>query len=82
MIETKAASGSASGDPAMSSNTAATGDDVAVAFDDFMRAFESFKAENEQRIQQIEKRLPLDVLSTEKLDRINRAIDEHKSHRR
>ena len=52
---------------------------MANAFDDFMRAFESFKAENEQRIQQLEKRLPVDVLTTEKLDRINRAIDEHKS---
>jgi HK97 family phage major capsid protein len=72
MIEIKA-----SGDAG--ANAAATGDDVAVAFDDFMRAFESFKAENEERIQQLEKRLPVDVLTTEKLDRINRAIDEHKS---
>jgi HK97 family phage major capsid protein len=52
---------------------------MANAFDDFMRAFESFKAENEQRIATLEKRLPVDVLTTDKLDRINRAIDEHKS---
>ena len=56
-----------------------TAEDVANAYDDLVRAFESFKAENEQRIEQLEKRLPVDVLTTEKLDRINRAIDEHKS---
>jgi hypothetical protein len=74
MIETKA-----SGDSPVITSAGAAGDDVANAFDDFMRAFESFKAENEQRIAKIEKRLPVDVLTTEKLDRINRAIDEHKS---
>ncbi len=73
-IETKA-----SGDSPVITSAGAPGDDVANAFDDFMRAFESFKAENEQRIQQLEKRLPVDVLTTEKLDRISRAIDEHKS---
>jgi HK97 family phage major capsid protein len=64
-VETKAASGS--------------GDDVANAFDEFMRAFEAFKATNEERIGQIEKRLSADVLTIEKLDRINNAIDEHKA---
>ena len=58
-------------------STSATGEDVAFAFDDFMRAFEAFKAQNEERIGQIEKRLSVDVLSLEKLDRINSAIDEH-----
>ena len=64
-IETKAASGSS--------------EDVALAFDEFMRAFEAFKATNEERIGQIEKRLSADVLTSEKLDRINSAIDEHKA---
>ncbi|MGH6826424.1 phage major capsid protein [Methyloceanibacter sp.] len=64
-IETKAASGSS--------------EDVALAFDEFMRAFEAFKATNEERIGQIEKRLSADVLTSEKLDRINTAIDEHKA---
>ena len=76
IIETKAASGLASD---AGTSTAATGDDVAIAFDDFMRAFKSFKAENEQRIQQLEKRLPVDVLTTEKLARIDRVIDQHTS---
>ena len=43
-----------------------------------MRAFEAFKATNDERLGQIEKRLSADVVTTEKLDRINRALDEHK----
>ena len=49
------------------------------AYDDLVRAFEAFKAQNDERIQTIEKRMPVDVLTTEKLDRINRAVDESKS---
>jgi predicted phage gp36 major capsid-like protein len=70
-IETKAAT---SGNAASGS-----GDDVALAFDDFMRAFDAFKAANEERLGQIEKRLSADVLTIDKLDRINSAIDEHKA---
>jgi HK97 family phage major capsid protein len=69
-IETKAASGAAA---------SGSSEDVAVAFDEFMRAFEAFKATNNERIGQIEKRLSADVLTIEKLDRINNAIDEHKA---
>ena len=39
-------------------------EDVALAFDEFMRAFEAFKATNEERIGQIEKRLSADVLTS------------------
>ena len=53
--------------------------DIESAFDEFMRAFEAFKATNDERLEQIEKRLSADVLTTEKLDRINAAIDEHKA---
>jgi HK97 family phage major capsid protein len=55
------------------------GDDVALAFDEFMRAFEAFKATNEERLQQIEQQISEDVVTTEKLERINRAIDQHKA---
>jgi HK97 family phage major capsid protein len=55
------------------------GDDIGGAFDEFMRAFETFKATNDERIERIEKRMAADVLTTEKLDRINAAIDEHKA---
>lgn len=54
-IETKAASDAAA---------SGSGDDVANAFDEFMRAFEAFKATNEERIGQIEKRLSADVLTS------------------
>ena len=54
-------------------------EEVAAAFDEFMRAFEAFKATNDDRLGQIEKRLSADVLTIEKLDRINSAIDEHKA---
>lgn len=54
------------------------GDDMTLAFDEFMRAFEAFKETNDERLHQIEKRLSADTITLEKLDRINRAIDEHK----
>lgn len=74
-IETKATSGKATSGKAASGSS----EDVALAFDEFMRAFEAFKAANEERLGQIEKRLSADVLTIEKLDRINAAIDEHKA---
>ena len=43
---------------------------------DMLEAFEAFKDANDQRLAQIEKRMTADVVTTEKVDRINRAIDE------
>ncbi len=54
-------------------------EDVALAFDEFMRAFEAFKIENDARLAQIEQNISEDVVTTEKLERINRAIDQHKA---
>ena len=53
-------------------------EDVALAFDEFMRAFEAFKATNDERLAQIEQQISEDVVTTEKLERINRALDQHK----
>lgn len=53
-------------------------DNVTAAFDDFMGAFESFKEVNDRRLGEIERKLTADVLTTEKLDRVNRAIDDQK----
>ena len=39
-------------------------------------AFEAFKDANDERLAQIEKRMSADVVTSEKVDRINRAIDE------
>jgi HK97 family phage major capsid protein len=51
---------------------------VTAAFEDFMGAFEAFKDVNDRRLGEIEKKLTADVVTVEKLDRINRAVDEHK----
>ncbi len=59
--------------------TKALGDgDIARAFDEFMNAFEAFKETNDARLGEIEKRMVADVLTNEKLSRIDRALDEHK----
>jgi HK97 family phage major capsid protein len=50
-----------------------------VAFGDFMQAFEAFKEANDERLGQIEQRMSADVVTSDKVDRINRAIDETKS---
>jgi len=48
------------------------------AIDDFMHSFESFKQANDDRLEQVEKRLSADVITTEKVDRINAALDTQK----
>src|SRR5436190_21555130 len=53
-------------------------DDLSTAFDGFMRAFEAFKDGNDERIAKLEQRMSADVVTTDKVDRINRALDEHK----
>lgn len=53
-------------------------DTVTAAFEDFMGTFEAFKETNDRRLGEIEKKLTADVVTEEKLDRINRAIDENK----
>ena len=50
--------------------------DVVEAFDDFMQAFEAFKETNDQRLAEIESRVGADVVTTEKMDRINKALDD------
>ncbi len=52
--------------------------DVVNAFDEFMTAFEAFKEANDQRLDDIERRISADVVSDEKVARINRALDEQK----
>jgi predicted phage gp36 major capsid-like protein len=52
--------------------------EVVEAFDEFMTAFEAFKDANDERLAQIESRVSADVVTTEKMERINRALDEHK----
>ncbi|MGF9764432.1 phage major capsid protein [Microvirga sp. 0TCS3.31] len=58
--------------------TKAVSDDVASAFDDFARAFEAFKDANDTRLSEIETRLGSDVVTDEKLARIDTALDDAK----
>jgi len=54
------------------------GEDIAAAFDGFMRAFEAFKDANDERLGQLERRMAADVVTTDKVDRLDRALDAHK----
>lgn len=51
---------------------------VTAAFDDFMEAFEAFREANDQRLHEIEQKMSADVVTRDKVDRINRAVDEQK----
>ena len=53
------------------------GREIKQAFDEFLRAFDAFKGANDERLDALEKR-SADVVGEEKVDRINRALDEHK----
>ena len=44
--------------------------------DEMMLAFEAFKEANDERLEQIEKRMDADVVTTEKVERIDRALDD------
>ena len=56
-----------------------TGLETKVAFGDFMQAFEAFKDANDERLVQIEKRMDAEVVTTDKVDRINKALDHTKA---
>ena len=56
---------------------AANNREIKQAFDDFLREFDAFKQANDERLAQMEKRSS-DVVTEEKVDRINRALDEQK----
>ncbi|MBO3759482.1 phage major capsid protein [Ciceribacter sp. L1K22] len=49
---------------------------VKEAFDEFMTAFEAFREANDDRLEEIEKKLSADVVTRDKVERINKAIDE------
>lgn len=53
--------------------------DVDGMFNTFMTAFETFKQENDTRLEKIEKRGSVDVLTEQKIDRLNEVLDGQKS---
>jgi HK97 family phage major capsid protein len=56
--------------------TKAFNSDVTNAFDEFMNAFDGFKEANDDRLSQIEKRMSVDIITSEKVDRISKAMDQ------
>src|SRR5487761_2463800 len=63
---------------AKSLETKAVSSDVAGAFEDFHRTFAAFKETNDERLDQIETRMSADVITEEKLARIDRSLDDNK----
>jgi len=51
---------------------------VNLALDEFKRSFESFKEANDERLAQFDKRMSVDVITVEKVNRINAALDAQK----
>ncbi|HEY1630634.1 MAG TPA: phage major capsid protein [Rhizomicrobium sp.] len=54
------------------------GREIKEAYADLRQAFEAFKGANDERLDALEKRGGADVVTEEKVDRINRALDEQK----
>jgi len=52
--------------------------EVVEAFDEFMRSFEAFKESNDERLSQIERRVSSDIVTVEKMERINKSLDDQK----
>ena len=61
------------------SNEANTSIEAKALNDTMQRAFAAFRETNDERLAQIEDRLGADVVTEDKLDRIDRALDETKS---
>jgi HK97 family phage major capsid protein len=55
---------------------AETAPDPRQAFAEYMRAFEAYKAENERRLAEIETRGAADVVTTDHIARLDRALDD------
>lgn len=50
-----------------------------VAFGDFMQAFEAFKDANDERLGDIEKRMSADAVTVDKVERLNKVLDQTKA---
>ncbi len=48
------------------------------AFDDFLGAFGAFREANDERLAELERKLSADVVTEEKVERINTALDSQK----
>lgn len=57
--------------------TKVAGGAMGPAMEDLMRAFEEYKETNERRIGEVERKMSADVVTADKLARIDRAIERH-----
>ena len=55
-------------------------DGIGEAFDAFMDGFEEFRSANDRRLAEIERKMAADPLTEDRVERINRALDEQKRH--
>lgn len=58
--------------------TAPPHDEVNAALGQLLKSFEDFKIANDERLDQIERRISVDIVTADKVERINAALDEHK----
>ncbi|MBO6634897.1 phage major capsid protein [Parvibaculum sp.] len=56
----------------------ASAHEVREAMDEFLSSFEEFKSANDERLGELERKLTADVIAEEKVERINRALDQQK----
>lgn len=52
---------------------------ISRAFEAFQRTFSEFRYANDERLNQLEKRSSADIITSEKVDRINTALDDQKA---
>tara|TARA_R110000824_G_scaffold366730_2_gene555682 strand:- start:214251 stop:215597 length:1347 start_codon:yes stop_codon:yes gene_type:complete len=71
-LETKSANGM------LETKSTPAAHEVRDALDDFLGAFEDFKQANDERLDQIERKMSADVVTDDKVERINRALDRQK----
>ncbi len=64
--------------PPVAAMPASQAQDVAEAFDEFMRAFDAFKSANDERLRELEGQLGEDPVTSDRVNRINQAVDEQK----
>ncbi len=54
--------------------------EVKAALDDFLNAFEHFKASNDERLEELERRSSADVVLEDKVERLNQSLDVQKKN--
>ncbi|MGH6922549.1 MAG: phage major capsid protein [Propylenella sp.] len=64
--------------PKVAPETKAVDLELKDAFDDFLSSFEAFRSANDERLDELERKLSTDVVTEEKVNRINEALDSQR----